>query len=237
MMKPSGTHGASRPSQGDSTRVMIVDDHAVVLAGLRLALEFEGFNVAATAETAEEAIRLCQELEPDVLLLDIHMPHQEGFEVLERLKQEGTRTKIIMLTASLRSEDRRKAEALGAHGYVSKEVLTDQLGEVIRRSVRGDLSAEAVIGDSGRTLTADTQPSVRTAGLTEQEMQVLRLIATGMDNSEISQELYVSINTVKSHVTSILSKLGVDNRTQAAVWAFRHFDQEDPVSEQFGKES
>lgn len=236
-MTPSGTHEASRSSQGDRIRVMIVDDHSVVLSGLRLALEFEGFDVAATAETAEEAIRLCLELEPDVLLLDIHMPHQEGFEVLERLKQEGTRTKIIMLTASLRSEDRRKAEALGAHAYVSKEILTDQLAEVIRRSVQGEFSAEAVIGDSGRSLAADTQPSARTADLTEQEMQVLRLIATGMDNSEISQELYVSINTVKSHVTSILSKLGVDNRTQAAVWAFRHFDQDKQLGSQSGKES
>lgn len=218
--------------RGESARVMVVDDHSVVVSGLQLALEYQGFEVVATAKSAEAAIKRCLELEPDVLLLDIHMPHGEGFEVLQRLQAAGISTEVIMLTASLRAEDRRRAQELGASGYVSKEIMPDQLAETIRSALRGKLAADEVVGNPVGQTDADAPADAVGARLTDQETQVLRLIASGKDNRAISETLYVSVNTVKTHVTNILAKLGVENRTQAAVWAIRHGIAEESEADQ-----
>lgn len=218
--------------RGESARVMIVDDHAVLVSGLQLALEYQGFDVVATAKSAEEAIQRCLALKPDVLLLDIHMPHEEGFAVLQRLQAAEVATEVIMLTASLRAEDRRRAQELGASGYVSKEVMPDQLAETIRAALHGKLAADEVVGNSDSQGGGDARGDSVGVRLTDQELQVLRLIASGKDNREISQALYVSVNTVKTHVTNILAKLGVENRTRAAVWAIRHGIAEESGSDQ-----
>lgn len=220
-MAASDSVASSKGATREPIRVMIVDDHSVVVSGLRLALQYQGFEVVASAESADRALKLCLELEPDVLLLDIHMPREEGFGVLERVKSEDIKTEVIMLTASLRAEDRRRAAELGASGYVSKEIMPDQLGEIVRSVLEGKVGAEETHGASD-LYEADTQPVSRGERLTEQELQVLRLIAQGKDNSEISDELFISVNTVKTHVGSLLSKLDVENRTQAAIWAIRH---------------
>lgn len=226
-MPTSTPQDSSEGGREESIRVMIVDDHSVVLSGLRLALEYQGFEVVAEATSAQTALERCLEKEPDVLLLDIHMPHEEGFEVLQRLQEAGVDTEVIMLTASLRAEDRRRAQELGASGYVSKEIMPDQLAEIIRSVLHGRLAADEVVGNSELRPESDARVDRVGARLTEQELEVLRLIASGNDNREISQELYVSVNTVKSHVTNILAKLGVENRTQAAIWAIRHGIEED----------
>ncbi|MDX1601349.1 MAG: response regulator transcription factor [Anaerolineales bacterium] len=220
-MPASRSEVGSEGTEPGAIRVMIADDHSVVVSGLKLTLEYQGFVVVAAAKSADQALERCLELEPDVLLLDIHMPHEEGFNVLERLTDADIRTEVIMLTASLRAEDRRRAIELGASGYMSKEILPDQLGDVVRSAVHGELEAGEVQIDIP-PYQMESRPTSSREQLTDQELQVLRLIAAGKDNSEISEELFVTVNTVKTHVGNVLSKLGVENRTRAAIWAIRH---------------
>lgn len=210
-----------------TTSVLIADDHGVIVEGLRLYLQREGFDVVGVAATGRQAVELVQALKPDVLLLDIRMPDMDGLEALAAIKSGGFQTSVIMLTGFVRIEYLTRAITLGASGFLSKEVDPDRIPHAIRVVTSGDsiidrdVLQEAIQEFYFATGAEAQDRETTTHSLTNQELRVLRFIAEGLNNESIAQMLSVSRNTVKAHVSSILSKLGLSDRTQAAIWAVR----------------
>ncbi|MEV0644238.1 response regulator transcription factor [Phytomonospora sp. NPDC050363] len=201
-------------------RVLLADDHPVVRQGLRTFLELhDDIDVVGEAADGREAVELVRELEPDVLLLDRKMPGLDGQGVLTELAGLPARTRAIVLTSVTDPRDVAPAVAAGAAGFLYKDVAPDALVAAIR-SVHSGQSLFAP-----EALAAMTAPAARepVAGpLTPREVEVLGLIATGRSNREIARELVVAEKTVKTHVSNVLMKLGVTDRTQAALYAVRH---------------
>ena len=204
-------------------RVLVVDDHAFYRSGLRSMLASEGLAVteAANGAAALEAVRRDA---PDVVLMDVHMPDMSGIEATRRLGGAAPAVPVVMLTVSADERDVVAAVRAGARGYVLKDAA---VGEIVA-SVRAAAAGEAVISPR---VTSALLAGVREAGapddapaavvLTDREHDVLRLIAAGRDNAAIGRELYISAGTVRKCVSSILAKLGVDSRVEAAVYAVR----------------
>jgi DNA-binding NarL/FixJ family response regulator len=211
----------------NTTSVLLADDHGVIVEGLRLYLQREGFDVVGVAATGRQAVELVQALKPDVLLLDIRMPDMDGLEALAAIKSGGLQTAVIMLTGFVRIEYLTRAITLGASGFLSKEVDPDRIPHAIRVVTSGDsiidrdVLQEAIQEFYFATGAEAQDRETTTHSLTNQELRVLRFIAEGLNNESIAQMLSVSRNTVKAHVSSILSKLGLSDRTQAAIWAVR----------------
>jgi DNA-binding NarL/FixJ family response regulator len=211
----------------DKTRVLIADDHRIIVEGLRLYLKRAGIDVLGVAHTGREAIELVQLLKPDVVLLDIRMPDMDGMQALSAIKDGGHPTAVIILTGFVRMEYLNRAITLGAAGFLSKDVDPERIphaisavtsgNSIIDREVLRDAIQEFnfATGSERSELTSSTQP------LTKQELRVLKLIGEGLNNESIAQMLSISRNTVKAHVSSILSKLELTDRTQAAIWAVR----------------
>ena len=207
------------------TKVLIVDDHALFRQGVRNAIERDkAFEVVGEAEDGREALALARELKPDVILMDINMPNGDGLEAVSAIKRELPDLKIIMLT--VHDDDKNLFEAVkrGAEGFLSKnvraKVLLDSLSEVMKGEVAisGPMAGK-VLKEFARMAEIEAK---RIAGqLTPREKQVLQKISQGLDNREIGLALSISENTVKAHVTSILKKLHLQNRTQAADYARR----------------
>ena len=205
--------------------IIIVDDHEVVRNGLRGYLEtLPEFNVVAEAASGEEALTLVAEHIPDVVLMDLIMPGMDGVETTRRVKKISPRTQVVVLTSYHEDIHIFPALKAGAVAYILKDMKMDKLADAIQRAVRGEtilhpLVAERVLrnlrGESG------TGDDVFLAELTEREMDVLKLIANGLSNSLIAGKLVISENTVKGHVSNILSKLHLLDRTQAAVYAWQ----------------
>lgn len=210
-----------------TTSVLLADDHGVIVEGLRLYLQREGFDVVGVASTGRQAVELVQALKPDVLLLDIRMPDMDGLEALAAIKSGGYKTSVIILTGFVRIEYLTRAITLGASGFLSKEVDPDRIPHAIRVVTSGDsiidrdVLQEAIQEFYFATGAEAQDRATTTHSLTNQELRVLRFIAEGLNNESIAQMLSVSRNTVKAHVSSILSKLGLSDRTQAAIWAVR----------------
>lgn len=204
--------------------IIIVDDHEVVRQGLRAYLEAKpDFKVVAEASTGEEAVKAAMEYLPDVVLMDLVMSGIGGVEATRRVKSVTPRTQIVVLTSYHQDEFIYPAMQAGAISYILKDVLMDELDDVIRKAARGEAVlhpriAERVIQEINGAQDAIFNPF---AELTNREMEVLRLIAQGMSNSDIAHELFISENTVKGHVSNILSKLQLADRTQAAVYAWQ----------------
>jgi DNA-binding NarL/FixJ family response regulator len=211
----------------DKTSVLIADDHGVIVEGLRLYLQREGFDVVGVAQTGRQAVELVKALKPDVLLLDIRMPDMDGLEALAAIKSGGFQTSVIILTGFVRIEYLTRAITLGAAGFLSKEVDPERIPHAIRVVTSGDSIIDRdvlqeAIQEFYFATGAEAQDRATTShSLTNQELRVLRFIAEGLNNESIAQMLSVSRNTVKAHVSSILSKLGLSDRTQAAIWAVR----------------
>jgi len=210
-------------------RVLIADDHGVVREGLRSLLEGKGFEVVGEADTGQQAIALTGQLQPDVVLLDIRMPDMDGLRALARIKAAHPHISVIMLTTYANPGYLARAVNLGAAGYLSKEVDPDRIPVAVRAAARGEhlldreLLRSALASVADDTPVAAREPASLPAGtLTEREIEVLRLIVNGLSNEMIAQTLSVSLPTVKTHVRHIFEKLGVSDRTQAAVWAVRH---------------
>jgi NarL family two-component system response regulator LiaR len=203
-------------------RVLIVDDHEVVRQGLRFVLEQEkGIEVAGESGDGAAALHAVRGLRPDVVLLDLVMPVMDGLAVLERLRGEAGRPAVIVLT-SFQEEDRVvEAVRLGALSYLSKTTAVDRVVEAVRAAARGGSVLEPGIAalllrqvrQGGRPRPLDL--------LTPRERQVLSAVARGRSNSEIARDLRMGRETVKTHVSSILAKLGVADRTQAAIFALQ----------------
>lgn len=204
--------------------VLVVDDHALVRQGVRAFLSAQpDLAVVGTAASGEEALRLVAEHAPDVVLVDLVMPGMDGVETTRRLRQVSPRTRVLVLTSYDQDEHIFPAIRAGALSYLLKEIGPEELAEAIRRAARGEavlhprVAARVVQELHG---TRKDQPNAF-ADLSERELEVLRLIATGLPNEEIAERLVISEKTVKSHVSNILAKLHVADRTQAAVFAWR----------------
>jgi DNA-binding NarL/FixJ family response regulator len=212
----------------DHIRVLIADDHALMSEGIRLALDRDGLVVVGIARTGREAVKLANELEPDVVLLDIRMPDMDGIQALAAIKTSRPQIGVIMLTSYSNQDYIVRALSLGAAGYLTKEYEPKQLSNAVRAVAAGeaiinpDLLKETMSALSGVTRTKPLGPYAERPALTPQELRVLTLIAEGLDNSTIADTLSVSTNTIKSHVRKIFLKLGVEDRTKAAIWAFRN---------------
>ncbi|MEU9604406.1 response regulator transcription factor [Streptomyces sp. NPDC048057] len=204
-------------------RVLLVDDHQVVRRGLRTFLEVQDdIEVVGEAGDGAEGVARAEELKPDVVLMDVKMPGTDGIEALRRLRELANPAKILIVTSF--TEQRTVVPALraGASGYVYKDVDPEALAGAIRSVHAGHVLLQPEV--AGALLTQDdpTTGPGRGSSLTEREREVLGLIADGRSNREIARALVLSEKTVKTHVSNILMKLDLADRTQAALWAVRH---------------
>jgi NarL family two-component system response regulator LiaR len=204
--------------------VMLVDDHRVVRQGVRAFLQAQpDISVVAEAEEGETAVSLAAEYAPDVVLMDLKMPGMDGVEATRRVKQASPRTQIIVLTSYHQDEHIFPAIRAGALSYMLKDVGPEELAAAVRKAAGGEAVlhpsvaarvVQEIHGSREETFNPFTE-------LSEREMEVLKLVADGMSNGEIAEMLVISEKTVKSHVSNILGKLHVADRTQAAVYAWR----------------
>jgi two-component system, NarL family, response regulator LiaR len=203
--------------------ILIVDDHEVVRQGLRAYLDAQpDFKVVGEASSGEDAVRLASEYLPDVVLMDLVMSGMGGVQATRKVKDATPRTQIVVLTSYHQDEFIFPALQAGAISYVLKDVGMDDLVDAIRKAAHGEAVlhpriAERVIHEINGAKRAVYNPFTE---LTNREMEILRLIARGLSNSEIADDLVISENTVKGHVSNILSKLHLGDRTQAAVFAW-----------------
>jgi two-component system NarL family response regulator len=212
----------------EPTRVLIADDHALFRRGLNLVLESEeGIEVVAEASNGEEAVRLAEELAPDVVLMDVRMPKVNGIEAAARISESAPTTKIVMLTVSDEEEDLYEAIKAGATGYLLKEIAIDEVPHAIRAVRRGQslitpsMASKLLAEFNLLAKQANEKQQFPAPKLTPRELEVLKLVAQGMSNREIAVELYISENTVKNHVRNILEKLHLHSRMEAVVYAVR----------------
>jgi DNA-binding NarL/FixJ family response regulator len=206
-------------------RVAIADDHAVVRQGLRTFLELqEGMDVVGEAADGEEAVALVERTAPDVVLLDLVMPRVDGLEAIRRIRERAPATRILVLTSFADDNTVLPAVRAGAAGYLLKDVQPPELAGAIRTVHAGEaLLAPAVATMLVEQLAAEDGAGVeRGEHLTPRELEVLGLLARGRANKAIALDLGVSERTVKTHVSNILGKLNLTDRTQAAVYAVRH---------------
>jgi two-component system, NarL family, response regulator LiaR len=202
-------------------RVLIVDDHTVVREGLRTFLELQdGIEVAGEAGDGEEAVREAERLRPDVVLMDIVMPRLDGIAAMRELRERAPATRVVVLTSFLDDERLLPAVRAGAAGYLLKNVQPRELARAVRLAAEGealiDPAVAARLVDSLVDDRGGDQPE-----LTPREQEVLDLIARGFANKRIALELGIAEKTVKTHVGHVLAKLGVSDRTQAALYAAR----------------
>ena len=205
-------------------RVLLADDHPAVRAGVRGALEkAPDIVVVAEAGDGEEALRLIEALRPDVALLDCHLPGLEGAQVAEAIRERGLPVRVLALSAY--KDDRYVYGMLqaGAAGYLLKEEAPERIVEAVRAVASGEeWYSQGVMAKVMAWARGETVAPPGVAGLTERELEVLRLVAKGWDNQRIAEELCIAEQTVKNHVTSIYGKLDVGSRAEAVAWAWQH---------------
>ena len=207
------------PSQ--PIRVMLVDDHTMVRRGLAAFLKvFDDLQLAGEAESGAVAIQLCGELLPDVVLMDMVMPDMDGATATRAIRQQFPQVQVIALTSFKEGDLVKNALQAGAIGYLLKDLSADELAQAIRaaHAGRATLSPEA----AQALIETTNQPPEPGLALTEREREVLALMVEGLNNTQIAARLTVSPSTIKSHVSNILSKLGVASRTEAVTLALRH---------------
>ncbi len=204
--------------------IIIVDDHSVVRMGLKAYFStLTEFQVVGEAGSGEEAVQLVKQHAPDVVLMDLIMPGMDGVEATRQVKKASPRTQVIVLTSYHEDEHIFPAIRAGALSYVLKDIDPDDLAEAIRRAQAG----EAVLNPRVAARLVKEMHGAREESinpfneLTDREMDVLRLIAGGLSNRDIAEALVISEKTVKSHITNILNKLHLADRTQAAVYAWQ----------------
>jgi DNA-binding NarL/FixJ family response regulator len=211
-----------------SVRIVVADDHHVVRTGFAALLDTQpDFSVVGTARDGAEAVRLCRELSPDVVLMDVRMPGMDGIEATRQLDDTGLGgPRILILTTFDLDQYVYDALRAGASGFLLKDVTAERLFDAVRVIAAGDalLSpgvTRRLISEFTRLRPRpDAPPAAALAGLTPRETQVLRLVAAGLSNPEIAAQLVVTEETVKTHVSRMLSKLGLRDRTQAVVTAY-----------------
>ncbi len=202
-----------------SIRILVVDDHSVVRHGLRMFLGLEPeFDVVGEATNGAEALQKARELQPDVVLMDLLMPVMDGIQATAALRQELPDVEVIALTSVLEDASVYSALRAGAIGYLLKDTEADELCRAIKAAAAGQVQLSP---KAAARLMHEVEPPPAPDALTDRETDVLRLLATGLSNKEIAYKLGIGEKTVKTHVSNILSKLGVLSRTQAALHAIR----------------
>jgi two-component system, NarL family, response regulator LiaR len=202
-------------------RVMLVDDYAMVRRGLAtFLLVFDDLQLAGEAESGEEAVTLCAEVLPDVILMDMVLPQMDGAEATHLIRQRFPQVQVIALTSFKEGDLIKRALEAGAIGYLLKDVSADELARAIRAAHAGRATLSADVAQA--IVHAAGQPPKPGLDLTERERTVLALMTEGLNNTQIAGRLGVSPSTVKSHVSNILSKLGVSSRTEAVTLALRN---------------
>jgi NarL family two-component system response regulator LiaR len=201
------------------TRILITDDHGVVRQGLRMFLSLDpDLEVVGEAENGREALALARELEPDVVLMDLLMPVMDGIEATEAIRSELPEVEVIALTSVLEDASVTGAVKAGAIGYLLKDTDADELRRAIKAAAEGRVH---LAPEAAARLMREVRAPESPEQLTQRETEVLKLVARGKANKQIASSLFVSEKTVKAHVSSILMKLGVQSRTQAALYAVR----------------
>ncbi|MDO8685388.1 MAG: response regulator transcription factor [Clostridiales bacterium] len=208
-------------------RVLIADDHPMIRQGLKQILEMEeDMDVVAQASNGREAVRLAREHKPDIILMDINMPEMDGLQAIREIKKSAMPSRVIMLTIHEDREYLFKALQIGAEGYVLKDAETSVLVSAIRSVNNGQAYIQPnmtrqLVTEFNRIVTNEKVKKDENT-LTSRELDVIVLIAEGMINKEIGKKLFISEKTVKNHVSNIFRKLDVSDRTQAAIYAYKH---------------
>ena len=203
---------------------MIADDHSMIREGLKNLLELDGdIQVIAEAVDGEDCLNKLQVVKPDVLLLDINMPKKNGLEVLKSLKSKKSKLKVLVLTVHNEIEYLMKAVDIGVNGYVLKDSESAELKKAIFTVAEGESYIQpSLIPALNAKMIETNKDAEKIKSLTKRELDVLKLLAVGMYNKEVGKRLEISERTVKNHVSNIFKKLGVTDRTQAAVFAIRN---------------
>ena len=205
-----------------SISVLLVDDHAVVREGLRTFLELQdGLEVVGEAGDGEEAVRVAERLRPDVILMDLVMPRLDGVGAMRELRRRAPASRVIVLTSFTDDEKLLPAIQAGAAGYLLKNVQPRELARAVRAAHAGEALLDPSVAAKLMEAIAQPQGEEPAEQLTAREREVLELIARGFSNKRIAVELGVAEKTVKTHVGHVLAKLGIHDRTQAALYAVR----------------
>jgi len=215
--------------QRPAIRIVVADDHPVVRFGVKnMLMSDPGFDVVGEAEDGDVAITQTIELEPDILLLDLHMPRLPGLEAMRAIMSKAARVKIVLLTATISTQQIIEALQLGARGIVLKDSVSGQLAESLRAVLSGDYwiggerVANLVQALSGLMQQASVVPERKTFGLTPREIAVVQCIVEGCSNKAISSQFAISEETVKRHLSNIFDKTGVSTRLELALFAITH---------------
>lgn len=207
-----------------AVKIMIADDHSMIREGLKNLLELDGdIQVIAEAVDGEDCLEKLQLVKPDVLLIDINMPKKNGLEVLKSLKSRRSKLKVLVLTVHNETEYLMKAVDIGVNGYVLKDSESAELKKAIFIVADGETYIQpSLIPALNAKMIETNKDAEKIKSLTKRELDVLKLLAVGMFNKEVGKRLEISERTVKNHVSNIFKKLGVTDRTQAAVFAIRN---------------
>lgn len=218
-------------SSSEKIRVLIVDDHAVVRQGLRMFIEMQAdMEVVGEGSNGRQAVELASRLRPDVILLDVIMPQMDGVEATRRIMASRPDARVLILTSFGDDDKVFPAIRAGAQGYLLKDIQPGDLVEAIRQIARGkaqlhpDIAQRLMAVVTGETHAQEKETASFSKALeilTEREREVLEFIARGMNNREIAGQMVISEKTVKTHVSNILNKLGLEDRTRAAIWALK----------------
>ena len=222
----------SEPAGGE-IRVLIVDDHAMVRQGLRTFLELQDnsaprITVVGEAGNGTEAVELAGNVQPDIVLLDLVMPQMDGIQATPKIIECSPNSRVIILTSFGEEDKVLPAIRAGAQGYLLKDIPPDELVHAIREAYLGKVQLHPEIAKKLMSAVAAQEVTVSrfatnsNGGLTEREQEVLHLIADGLSNRAIAEKIFISEKTVKTHVSNILSKLQLTDRTQAAIYALKH---------------
>jgi DNA-binding NarL/FixJ family response regulator len=215
----------------DEIKVFLLDDHEIVRRGVAELLQSEGdIRVVGEASTQEQAVGRVPALDPDVAILDVRLEEGNGIEACREIRSRHPRTACLMLTSFADDEALFHAIMAGAAGYVLKQVRSRELVDAVRRVAAGQsLLDPAVTARVLERIRHGPKQDERIARLSTQERQVLELLAEGLTNRQIAERIYLAEKTVKNYVTSVLSKLGMARRTEAAVYAAKHLHPDEPA--------
>jgi DNA-binding NarL/FixJ family response regulator len=213
-------------------RVLIVDDHAVVRQGLRMFIEMQkDMEVVGEGTNGIEAVELATQLKPDVILLDLIMPQMDGVEATQRILEAAPHSRVLILTSFGEDDKVFPAVRAGAQGYLLKDIQPNELVKAVRETFQGKTQLHPDIAQRLMTAVSGSAPPQDEKSvslleelqiLTEREREVLDWIARGLNNREIAEKMVISEKTVKTHVSNLLNKLDLEDRTRAAIWALKH---------------
>ena len=212
--------------------ILIVDDHAVVRQGLRMFIEMqEDMEVVGEGASGIDAVTLTAQLNPDIVLMDLLMPQMDGVEATRKILESGSRSRVLILTSFGEDDKVFPAIRAGAQGYLLKDIQPRDLVQAVRETYQGkaqlhpDIARRLMTAVSGEAPVQPVKPAAlpeALQGLTDREQEVLGMIAQGCTNREIAEKMVISAKTVKTHVSNLLDKLGLEDRTRAAIWALKH---------------